>query len=251
MRLISWNVNGLRSAMKKGFVGAVNQMNPDILGLQEIKTTEQKAGLSLPGYPHQLYYPAEKSGYHGTALFSKIAPLDVQLGLGDPQHDDEGRVITAEFPDFYFVTVYTPNSKRKLLRLDYRIQQWDPAFLAHVKGLESRKPVIFCGDLNVAHQEIDIARPKSNRRSPGFTNEERESFTNILSQGFVDTFRHFHPDRTDAYSFWSIRSNARANNVGWRLDYFCVSQSLLPRVQQSNILSDVEGSDHCPVELVL
>ena len=251
MRLISWNVNGLRAAMKKGFVDAVQRMDPDVIGLQEIKATEQKAKLDLPGYPYQTWYPADRSGYHGTALFSRVEPLNVQIGLGAPEHDNEGRVITAEFDDFHFVTVYTPNSGRGLPRLDYRVQQWDPAFLAHLKNLEASKPVIFCGDLNVAHKEIDIARPKANRRSAGFTNQERESFTNILDQGFVDTYRHFCPDKAEAYSWWSARGDARARNVGWRLDYFCVSEGILGRVDASNILADVHGSDHCPVELVL
>lgn len=251
MRLISWNVNGIRAAMKKGFVSAVRQMDPDVLGLQEIKSTEAKAGLDMPEYPYQTWYPAERSGYHGTALFSKVRPINVQTGLGSPEHDDEGRVITAEFDDFHFVTVYTPNSGRGLPRLDYRIQQWDPAFLSHLKNLEASKPVVFCGDLNVAHREIDIARPKSNRRTAGFTNEERESFTGILGQGFVDTYRHFSPDKAQVYSFWSARGGARERNVGWRLDYFCVSESFMGRVEASNILTDVHGSDHCPVELLL
>ncbi|MEL6346494.1 MAG: exodeoxyribonuclease III [Myxococcota bacterium] len=251
MRLISWNVNGLRATMKKGFVESVQKMDPDILGLQETKTTEAKAGLDFPDYPYKYYYPAESSGRHGTALFSRIEPLNVQFGLGHPEHDDEGRVISAEFDDFYFVTVYTPNSGRGLPRLDYRVKQWDPAFVAHLKNLEQSKPVVFCGDLNVAHQEIDIARPSSNRRTAGFTNEERESFTRILDQGFIDTFRALHPDQKDIYSFWSIRGGARARNVGWRLDYFCVSEDLMPQVQASNILNDIMGSDHCPVELIL
>lgn len=251
MRLASWNVNGLRASIKKGFVEAVRQMDPDVIGLQEIKTTEAKAKLDMPDYPHAVFYPAERAGLHGTALLSKIAPLNVQLGLGMPEHDNEGRVITAEFDDFYYVTVYTPNSGRGLPRLSYRVQQWDPAFVDHLKNLEASKPVIFCGDLNVAHLEIDIARPRSNRRTAGFTNEERESFTNILAQGFVDTFRHFNPDQKDIYSFWSAMGGARSRNVGWRLDYFCVSESLMERVEASNILTQVMGSDHCPVELVL
>ena len=251
MRLVSWNVNGLRAAMKKGFEDSVRKINPDVIGLQEIKTTESAAALSMPDYPHQVWYPAERSGYHGTAILSRVAPLSVQKGLGRPEHDDEGRVITAEFDDFYFVTVYTPNSGRELDRLDYRVQQWDPAFLDHLKNLEGHKPVVFCGDLNVAHQEIDIARPSSNRRSAGFTNEERDSFTQILGRGFVDTFRHFNPTLKDAYSWWSLMGDARSRNVGWRLDYFCVSESFMPQVRESNILNQIHGSDHCPVELVL
>lgn len=251
MRLVSWNVNGVRAAMKKGFVDSVRQMNPDVIGLQEIKSTQAAAGLSMPDYPHQTWYPAERSGYHGTAILSRVAPLQVQIGLGRPEHDDEGRVITAEFADFYFVTVYTPNSGRDLARLDYRVQEWDPAFADYVKDLERHKPVVFCGDLNVAHQEIDIARPSTNRRSAGFTNEERESFSRLLGRGFVDSFRHLYPDQKEAYSWWSLMGDARARNVGWRIDYFCVSQSLVPRIQHAEIHSQVIGSDHCPVSLVL
>ena len=251
MRLVSWNVNGLRAAIRKGFVESVSGLDADILGLQEIKCTQDNAGLELPDYPHKVWNPAQRAGYHGTALFSRTPPLSVQCGLGLPEHDNEGRIITAEFERFYVVTVYTPNSGRELARLDYRVNQWDKAFLAHLQKLQAHKPVIFCGDLNVAHQEIDIARPKSNRRSAGFTNEERESFTQILAAGFTDTFRALHPNTADTYSFWSMRGGARGRNVGWRLDYFCVSSDLTAQVAQSNVLTQIMGSDHCPVELVL
>ena len=251
MKIVSWNVNGIRAAMKKDFVGSVRKMDADVVCLQEIKAGQAKAKLSLPDYPHQYWNPAQRAGYSGTAIFSRTEPLSVRYGLGDHLEDTEGRVVTAEFDDFYVVTVYTPNAGRGLPRLDYRIQEWDPAFLKYIQELEAHKPVIYCGDLNVAHLEIDIARPGSNRRSAGFTNEERDSFTNILSAGFVDTFRHFYPDATQKYSWWSYMGGARARNVGWRLDYFVVSQSVLDRVESSEILADVLGSDHCPVALVV
>jgi exodeoxyribonuclease-3 len=251
MKLVSWNVNGVRAAVRKGFKDALQTLDADVIGLQEIKSTEEKAALSLPDYPHQTWYPAERSGYHGTALLSRTPPLSVQCGLGSPEHDNEGRVITAEFDAFHFVTVYTPNSGRGLPRLGYRVQEWDQAFLSHLQNLEATKPVVFCGDLNVAHQEIDIARPSSNRRSAGFTSEERESFTNILSHGFIDTYRHFNPDRKEAYSFWSARGGARERNVGWRLDYFCVSEVFMSQVSAAEIHTDIMGSDHCPVSLQL
>ncbi len=251
MLLVSWNVNGLRAVMKKGFSDSVAQMDADVLCLQEIKTTAAKAKLTLRGYPFQLYNPGERAGYSGTALFSRIEPIDITAGLGVPSLDTEGRVITAEFDDFFLVTSYTPNSGRGLPRLAYRTQEWDPAFREHCQGLDAHKPVVLCGDLNVAHQAIDIARPSANRRSAGFTEEEREGFTQLLSAGFVDTFRHRNPDATGRYSWWSYMGGARARNVGWRLDYFVVSQRILSRVQDAQILADVMGSDHCPVSLTL
>ncbi len=250
MRLVSWNVNGVRAAMRKGFVDAAATLDADVLGLQETKASEAKAGLRLAGY-HAFWNPGERAGYSGTALFSRTEPLSVRMDMGIDELDTEGRVITAEFDDFFFVTVYTPNASRGLVRLDYRVERWDPAFRAFCKELEQRKPVVFCGDLNVAHQEIDIARPRANRRSPGFTPQERESFTETLEAGFIDTFRHFNPDATEQYSWWSMRSNSRARNVGWRLDYFCVSESLIGRVADARIRQDIHGSDHCPVEITL
>ena len=251
MKVISWNVNGIRAAIKKDFVGSIRKMDADVVCLQEVKASQAQAVLDLPDFPFQYWNPAERGGYSGTAIFSKIEPLSVSFGLGGHLDDKEGRVVTVEFDDFFLLTVYTPNAGRGLPRLDYRLQEWDPAFLKHIQDLEASKPVVCCGDLNVAHLEIDIARPKSNRKSAGFTNQERESFSEILSAGFVDTFRHFFPDATEKYSWWSYMGGARARNVGWRLDYFVVSQSFLDRVDSSQILPEVMGSDHCPVELVV
>ena len=249
MKIISWNVNGIRAVIKKNFAEFVTDHQPDILCLQETKARAEQVDLPLEmaGY-HCYWNSADKPGYSSTAIFSKTEPLSVVNDMGIDEHDTEGRVITAEYADFYLVTVYTPNSKNELLRLPYR-QRWDDDFLAYCKNLEKTKPVIFCGDLNVAHQEIDLARPKGNRRNPGFTDEERGKFDNILSAGFIDTFRHFYPDTTDAYSWWSYRAGARGKNVGWRIDYFCVSSPLIERVSQASILADVLGSDHCPVSI--
>ena len=249
MLLISWNVNGIRAVIKKNFVEFVSEHQPDILCLQETKARAEQVDLPLELAGYRSYWnAAEKPGYSGTAIFSKHEPLKISYGIGIEQHDSEGRVITAEFPDFHLVTVYTPNSQNELRRLSYR-QQWDTDFLQYCKELELSKPVIFCGDLNVAHQEIDLARPKQNRNSAGFSDEERANFDKMTAEGFVDTFRHFYPDKTDAYSWWSYRAGARGKNIGWRLDYFCVSSSLVERVKRAEILSDVLGSDHCPVTL--
>ena len=249
MKLVSWNVNGIRAVIKKNFAEFVSEQQPDILCLQETKARAEQVDLPLELAGYRSYWnAAEKPGYSGTAIFSKHEPLKISYGIGIEQHDSEGRVITAEFPDFHLVTVYTPNSQNELRRLSYR-QQWDSDFLQYCKDLELSKPVIFCGDLNVAHQEIDLARPKQNRNSAGFSDEERANFDKITAEGFVDTFRHFYPDKTDAYSWWSYRAGARGKNIGWRLDYFCVSNSFMERVKSAEILSAVLGSDHCPVTL--
>ncbi|MBT8036518.1 MAG: exodeoxyribonuclease III [Verrucomicrobiae bacterium] len=251
MRIISWNVNGIRAVIKKNFSEFLTDHQPDILCLQETKARAEQVDLPLEaaGY-HSYWNSADKPGYSGTAIFSRQKPLCVTHGIGIEEHDTEGRVITAEFPDFYLVTVYTPNSKNELARLPYR-QRWDADFLAYCQNLEDGKPVIFCGDLNVAHQEIDLARPQQNRRNAGFSDEERAGFDKIISAGFTDSFRHFYPDTPDAYSWWSYRAGARGKNIGWRLDYFCVSTSFMTRVQKAEILADVLGSDHCPVTLEL
>lgn len=248
---ISWNVNGLRAVLKKDFAQWFATTQPDVLCLQETKARPEQVELPLEfaGY-HQYWNSADKPGYSGTLILTKEKPLSVVNGIGIDEHDSEGRVITAEYADYYLVTVYTPNAQNGLKRLDYRMQ-WDRDFLAYCTELEKAKPVIFCGDLNVAHKEIDIARPKANRKSAGFSDEERAKFDEIVSAGFVDSFRHFQPDTAGAYSWWSYRAGARGKNVGWRLDYFCVSSSLTPRLQDARILSDVLGSDHCPVTLTL
>lgn len=247
MKLISWNVNGLRACLGKGFMEYFTAVDADVFCLQEIKLQEGQVSLELPGY-RQYWNYAVKKGYSGTALFSKEEPLSVRLGLGIEDHDQEGRVITAEFEDYYVITVYTPNSKRELERLDYRMV-WEDDFRAYLKGLEATKPVIVCGDLNVAHQEIDLKNPKTNRRNAGFTDEERAKMTELLAAGFVDTFRYFYPDRTDAYTWWSNFGNARAKNVGWRIDYFIASDALKPRLKEAEIHPETLGSDHCPVLL--
>jgi len=249
MKLISWNVNGIRAVLKKGFLDFVANEKPDILCLQEVKAMKEQVELELPGY-EQFWNSAVKKGYSGVAIFSKITPLSVKNGLGIEGHDQEGRVLTLEFEDYYLVNVYTPNSKRELLRLQYRTEEWDVAFLNHVKSLEEHKPVVFCGDLNVAHTEIDLANPKSNRKNAGFTDQERESFDNIVAAGFIDTFREFESEGGH-YSWWSYMGGARARNVGWRIDYFCISQALRPRLKSAYILPDVMGSDHCPVAIDL
>lgn len=248
-KYISWNVNGLRAVIKKGFLEYIEEENPDIIGLQEIKLSEGQLDLEIPGY-NMYYNYAERKGYSGTAIFTKEKPINVTYGIGIEEHDNEGRVITAEFFEYYFVTVYTPNSKDKLLRLDYRMI-WEDEFLKYLKNLEKSKPVIVCGDLNVAHKEIDLKNPKTNTKNPGFTIEERNKFTNLLDSGFIDTFRYFYPDKEFAYSWWSYRGNARKNNTGWRIDYFCVSESLKNRIADAEIQSNIEGSDHCPVVLYM
>ncbi len=249
MKLISWNVNGLRACVDKGFLSFFKEADADIFCIQESKLSEGQISLDLPGY-HQYWNYAEKKGYSGTALFSKEEPLAVTMGIGIEEHDKEGRVITAEYPAFYVVTVYTPNAQRELTRLAYRLA-WEEAFLAYLKKLEEKKPVIFCGDLNVAHKEIDLKNPKSNRKNAGFTDEERGCFTRLLESGFTDTFRYFYPELTGAYSWWSYMFKAREKNAGWRIDYFVVSDCLKDRLQSAAIHSEVLGSDHCPVELVI
>lgn len=247
MKFISWNVNGLRACMQKGFLDFFKEADADIFCLQETKLQAGQLELSLPGY-HQYWNYAQKKGYSGTAIFTKKEPLSVSCGIGIEEHDQEGRVITLEFDDFYFVTCYTPNSQNELARLSYRME-WEDAFLAYLDGLKEKKPVVFCGDLNVAHQEIDLKNPKTNRRNAGFTDEEREKFTRLLTHGYIDTFRYFYPDATGIYSWWSYRFKAREKNAGWRIDYFVVSHELADRLQDAKIHTEVFGSDHCPVEL--
>lgn len=247
MKLVSWNVNGLRACLNKGFVDFFEKEKADIFCIQETKLQEGQVELDFKGY-NQYWNYAEKKGYSGTAVFTKIEPLKVTCGMGKAEHDTEGRIITLEFERFYLVTVYTPNSQKELARLDYRMK-WEDAFLAYLKTLEKTKPVIFCGDLNVAHKEIDLKNPGSNRKNAGFTDEERNKFSNLINAGFIDTYRYFYPDKTGAYTWWSYMFNARANNAGWRIDYFCVSESLKSELQDAFIYSDVLGSDHCPVGL--
>ena len=249
MKLVSWNVNGLRACMGKGFMDFFKEADADIFCIQESKLQEGQISLELPGY-HQYWNYAVKKGYSGTAIFTKEEPLSVSYGLGLEEHDQEGRVITLEFPDFYMVTVYTPNSQDGLARLDYRMT-WEEEFLKYLKKLEEKKPVIFCGDLNVAHKEIDLKNPKTNRKNAGFTDEEREKFSVLLENGFIDTFRYFYPDLKNAYSWWSYRFHAREKNAGWRIDYFLVSPQLKERLEDAVIYKDVFGSDHCPVALIL
>lgn len=249
MKFISWNVNGLRACVGKGFLDFVQSEDADIFCVQETKLQEGQINLDLPGY-YQYWNYAEKKGYSGTAVFTKEEPLSVFYGIGMEEHDHEGRVITLEYPDFYFITVYTPNSQNELARLDYRMQ-WEEDFLSYLKKLEEKKPVIFCGDLNVAHKEIDLKNPKTNRMNAGFTDKERAKFTTLTEAGFIDTFRYFYPDLEGAYSWWSYRFSARAKNAGWRIDYFLVSKSLKDRLQDALIYKDVMGSDHCPVGLII
>lgn len=249
MKFISWNVNGLRACVGKGFLDFFKEADADIFCLQETKLQEGQIDLELPGY-HQYWNYAEKKGYSGTAIFTKAEPLSVAYGIGIEEHDHEGRVITLEYPDFYFITVYTPNSQNELTRLDYRMK-WEEDFLSYLKKLEESKPVIFCGDLNVAHNEIDLKNPKSNRKNAGFTDEERGRFTALMQAGFIDTFRYFYPDQEGIYSWWSYRFSARAKNAGWRIDYFVVSESLKDRLEDAAIYTEVMGSDHCPVGLFL
>lgn len=248
MKMLSWNVNGIRAVLKKGFLDFFQDQQPDILCVQETKAHPEQVELELPGY-QQFWNSAEKKGYSGVAVFSRFSPLNISRGIEMPEHDNEGRVITLEFEDYYLVNVYTPNSQRGLNRLEYRTALWDVEFLAYLKKLEQHKPVIFCGDLNVAHKEIDLANPRSNRKNAGFTDQERASFDNIVAAGFVDTFREFVTDGGH-YTWWSYMANARARNVGWRIDYFGISASLRPRLKDAFILPDVHGSDHCPVGIV-
>ena len=247
MKMISWNVNGLRAAVGKGFVEYFKEADADIFSLQETKLQAGQIDLELEGY-HQYWNYAEKKGYSGVAAFTKKEPMNVTYGIGVEEHDHEGRVITMEFENFYHVTVYTPNSQAENARLDYRMD-WDDAFRAYVKGLDEKKPVIICGDLNVAHNEIDLKNPKTNRRSAGFTDEERGKFTELLEAGFVDTFRHFYPELEGIYSWWSYRFKAREKNAGWRIDYYVTSESLREKLVDAKIHTQVMGSDHCPVEL--
>ena len=249
MKLISWNVNGLRACMQKGFLDYFKQADADIFCLQETKMQEGQLELDLPGY-FQYWNYAEKKGYSGTALFTKEKPLQVTYGIGVEEHDHEGRVITAEYKDFYVVTVYVPNSQRELARLDYRMK-WEEAFLAYLMGLREKKPLVYCGDLNVAHQEIDLKNPKTNHQNAGFTDQERNCFTKVLESGFLDTFRYFYPDQKEIYSWWSYMGQARSRNVGWRIDYFVCSQGLAGQLKDAKIHPQVMGSDHCPVELEL
>ena len=248
MKFISWNVNGLRAILKKDFLTIFNQLDADFFCLQETKLQANQVELDLPGY-YQYWNYAQKNGYSGTAVFTKKVPLAVTYGMGIDKHDQEGRLITLEYSTFYLVTCYTPNSQTELKRLNYRLE-WENDFLDYLKKLDAKKPVILCGDLNVAHQEIDLKNPKTNHKNAGFSDEERQRFTTLLANGFSDTFRHLYPTKTGKYSWWSYRFNARKNNAGWRIDYFVVSKSLLPQVQDSLILSDILGSDHCPVALL-
>lgn len=248
MKLLSWNVNGIRSVLKKGLVEFIQKNKPDILCLQETKASPEQVELELPGY-RQYWNSAEKKGYAGTVIFTKTEPLNVKNDMGIAEHDREGRVIAAEYADFFLVNVYTPNAKRDLSRLDYRIK-WDIDFLKHLKKLEKKKPVIFCGDLNVAHTEIDLTNPKANVGNHGFTPEERAGFGNIVKKGFIDTFREFQQEGGH-YTWWSQIGNARSRNVGWRIDYFCISAALRPRLKEAFILPEVLGSDHCPIGIVL
>ena len=249
MKCISWNVNGIRACVGKGFLDFFKEADADIFCIQESKMQEGQLELELAGY-HQYWNYAEKKGYSGTAVFTKKEPLSVKNGIGVEEHDKEGRVITLEFDRFYLVTVYTPNSQNELARLSYRME-WEDAFLSYLKALEEHKPVIVCGDMNVAHQEIDLKNPKTNRKNAGFTDEEREKFSNLLAHGFVDTYRYFYPDQEGVYSWWSYRFKAREKNAGWRIDYFLVSETLVGQLQDAKIRTEVMGSDHCPVELEL
>lgn len=248
-KLISWNVNGLRACVTKGFMEFFNEIDADFFCLQEIKLQDGQIDLELKDYYCYWNY-AQKKGYSGTAIFSKIKPISVKLGLGIEEHDKEGRVITLEFEDFFLVNVYTPNSKDKLARLDYRMI-WEDVFREYLEGLKEKKSVILCGDLNVAHEEIDLKNPKSNRKNAGFSDEERNKITELLRSGFVDSFRYLYPDLSGAYSWWSYRFNARKNNAGWRIDYFIVSSDLKDNIIDSLIYKDVMGSDHCPVGLII
>lgn len=249
MKMISWNVNGLRACVTKGFLDVFQSLDADIFALQETKLQPHQIDLELPGY-QQFFNSAEKKGYSGTAIFTRREPLDVRYGIGIPEMDTEGRVITLDMGDYYFVTTYTPNSQSELARLDYRMK-WDDAWRDLLCRLKAEKPVIACGDLNVAHTEIDLKNPKTNRRNAGFTDEEREKFSALLDEGFIDTWRYQHPGVEQVYSWWSYRFKAREKNAGWRIDYFVVSEDLAPRIVSTDIHTDIFGSDHCPVELVI
>ncbi len=249
MKLISWNVNGLRACFGKGFMETFSRLDADVFCLQETKMQPGQLVLDLPGY-HQYWNSAEKKGYSGTAVFTRQEPLSVSFGLGMDAFDHEGRVITLDMGSFYLITVYTPNSQDGLKRLSYRME-WEDAFLAYVEGLRSKKPVVFCGDLNVAHEEIDIKNPAANRKNAGFTDEERGKMTALLSRGYVDTYRYLNPEKAGVYSWWSYRFHARENNAGWRIDYFIVSDDWKDRIVSAAVHTDIYGSDHCPVELVL
>lgn len=249
MKLISWNVNGLRACVTKGFMDFFKEADADVFCLQETKLQPGQIELDLPGY-YQYWNSAEKKGYSGTAIFTKREPVSVSYGIGMEEHDHEGRVITLEYPECYIITVYTPNSQDGLARLDYRMK-WEDDFLSYLKKLEETKPVIFCGDLNVAHKEIDLKNPKTNRKNAGFTDEERAKMTTLLSKGFIDTWRHFYPDEANIYSWWSYRFQARQKNAGWRIDYFIVSEALKDKLEDAKIYTQVLGSDHCPVGLIL
>lgn len=249
LKLVSWNVNGLRACMNKGFMDTFNDLDADVFCLQETKMQPHQLQLNLPGY-YQYWNSADKKGYSGTAIFTKQKPISESYGLGIEEHDHEGRVITLEFEKYYMVCVYTPNSKRELERLDYRMV-WEDDFRAYVAKLNEQKPVVICGDLNVAHTEIDLKNPKTNRRSAGFTDEERNKLTELLAAGFTDSFRYLYPDKTGIYSWWSYMRKARENNAGWRIDYFIVSNSLQDKIKQAGIHNEYFGSDHCPVSLQL
>lgn len=248
-KMISWNVNGLRACMGKGFMDFFTLADADIFCIQESKMQEGQLALDMPGY-YQYWNYAKKKGYSGTAVFAKEEPVRVSYGMGIEEHDEEGRVIALEYPEYYILTCYTPNSQRELTRLDYRME-WEDAFLSYLKKLEEDKPVIFCGDLNVAHKEIDLKNPKTNRNNAGFTDKEREKFTRLLDSGFVDTYRYFNPDKEGVYSWWSYMFKAREKNAGWRIDYFCVSEGLKGKLISADIHTEVMGSDHCPVEVCI
>ena len=247
MKFVSWNVNGLRACVKKGFEDYFMEENADIFCLQETKLQEGQIDWNPEGY-HCYWNYAQKKGYSGTAIFTKREPLNVSYGIGIEEHDQEGRVITLEYPDYYFITVYTPNSQNELARLDYRMK-WEDDFLAYIRQLDEKKPVIFCGDLNVAHKEIDLKNPKTNRKNAGFTDEEREKMTTLLASGYVDSFRYFYPDQEGIYSWWSYRFKAREKNAGWRIDYFIVSERIKEEMKDAAIRTTIMGSDHCPVVL--
>ena len=247
MKLVSWNVNGLRSCIGKGFAESMTALDADCISLQEVKLSEILNELALPGY-HAYWNLAEKKGYSGTALFTRTEPVHISYGMGIDEHDHEGRVVTAEYSDFYLVTCYTPNAQRDLARLEYRMR-WEDDIRRYLSELDRRKPVVLCGDLNVAHNNIDIKNASGNRGNAGFTDEERAKFTELLSAGFTDTYRHFYPDQAGAYTWWSYMGKARANNTGWRIDYYCVSSRFMPRVTSARIHPDIMGSDHCPVEI--
>ncbi len=246
-KMISWNVNGLRAAVGKGFLDIFHELDADIFCVQETKLQEGQIELDLPGY-YDFWNYADKKGYSGVAMWTKDKPIEVTYGIGIDEHDHEGRVITAEFDDYYVITCYTPNSQQELKRLDYRMT-WEDDFRNYIEKLSSKKPLIFCGDLNVAHEEIDLKNPKTNHKNAGFSDEERAKFTQIISDGFTDSFRYLYPDTIDAYSWWSYRMSARSRNVGWRIDYFIVSDDIKDKIKQARIHSDILGSDHCPVEL--